>query len=99
MSWHDIDPNELARLSYPEKKGVRITRQPGEPVIVVEKRVPRGSKVIYLRLEPELHDRISKVVAGEGNVSSALVAIIEEALDTLEGGAQTWRVVGKTDGT
>lgn len=93
MSWHDIDPNELAKLSYPARKGTRIVREPGEPVIVVEKRVPRGSKVIYLRLEPDLNERIRRAVAGEGNVGSALVAIIEEALDRLEAGQETWRVV------
>ncbi|MBJ6984025.1 hypothetical protein [Luteimonas sp. MC1750] len=97
MSWNDIDAEELAQVSYTDKPpGVRILRQEGQPVIVVEKRVPRGDQVVFLRVDKSLHDRIASAVAGEGNISTALIAIIEEGLDQLEAGGQTWRIVPRS---
>lgn len=93
MSWHDIDPQELAMLSYPDKKRLKIRRTLGQPQIIVAQRAPRGDQVIYLRVDKALHDRINRLVAGSGNVSTAIIAIVQEALDQLEEGNATWTVV------
>lgn len=95
MSWNELPAEELVQLSFPEKSaGLTIKRTPGEPKIIVEKSVPPGDKVVYLRMDRTLHERISRNVAGP--VRIAVLAIVEEALDQLESGNEQWSVVSRS---
>lgn len=94
MSWNELPAEELVQLSFPDRAtGLMIKRTPGEPKIVVEKSIPPGDKVVYLRMDRALHERTARNVAGP--VRTAVLAIIEEALDQLESGNEQWSVVSK----
>ena len=96
MTWIDLDPKDLAQVSY-RRGGMFIDREPGPPVIVADaKPRTKAGAVLYLRVPMELHMRLANLVEGSQNV--AVVAIIEEALQRLEDGGQTWRVLNKASG-
>lgn len=91
MSWIDLSGDDLASVSY-RRSGVYIDRQPGPAVIVADtKSRTKGDHVLYLRVPMDLHERVKRLV--EGSNSVALVAIIEDALNRLEEGNETWRVL------
>lgn len=92
MSWNDLNPEDLAQVSYPEM-GSRMTirREPGVAKIIARE-LPEGrKKVLFLRVPEELHERLEDRVIGPMN--TAVVAILDETLDRLDGGNTTWRVI------
>lgn len=104
MSWTDLNADDVAKVSYVKPKKSRkaieqpprlkIVREPGTPAIQVRTNVPMdglGKKVLFLRAPARLHQRIDRLVVGPKN--TALVAIIEDALDRLEAGQSAWRVI------
>ena len=92
MSWNDLNPDDLAQVSYPEKASrMSIQREPGVAKIIARELPVGGKKVLFLRVPEDLHERLEDRVIGPMN--TAVVAILDEALDRLDGGNKTWRVI------
>lgn len=93
MSWTDLKPEDLAQVSYRQADRLTLVREPGTPKIVVDSKIPmrKGAQVLFLRVPATLHERVERLVCGPKN--TALVALIEQALDELEAGSETWRVL------
>lgn len=94
MSWTDLDAADLAQVSYTKaEKGLTIRREEGAPKIVVEAVATTGDAVVFVRVPKALKARLARRISGSQN--TALIAIIEEALDRLESGNERWRVLAR----
>lgn len=93
MSWTDLDNDDLAQVSYRKAERLTIVREPGTPRMVVDAKISmrKGNQVLFLRVPQSLQERVERLVSGPRN--TALVAIIEDALDQLEAGSDCWRVL------
>lgn len=98
MSWTDLKGDDLADVSYTKVPGnrplFRIQREPGRNRIEVDTALAmrgQGDKVLFLRVPTTLHKRVERLVRGPKN--TALVALIEQALEQVEQGSETWRVL------
>jgi len=90
MSWQDLNNDDLRKTSYREHKRTRIVRTPGPAKLIADKRQTKGERSIILRLPEQLHARIQSAVIG--SYTSALIAVVEEALDKLDAGNEQWTV-------
>ena len=94
MGWTDLNPDDLAQVSYPDRDhGLTIVREPGPAHIVVQAMAKGAHKVVFLRVPEEFHHRLSQKV--RGSKSAAIIALMEEALTRLEEGEERWRVVSR----